>query len=725
MGVIIDQSNTVKTNSGGKGYKFRMVVTINETNIAGNYWNITIDHYGHGYGGWDYSSHSEPNSLIKTTIDGTTTTRQITGVPKLSDSSTWKHIGTWTGNIYANADGNKYVTFIAKYAPNTSTGYMPVTNQISVGYQMPTIPRYANITSFSVSKRDETSVSFSYSTDATLDYAWYSKDNGANWYTLPNNNVITGLSANTSYNFKLRVRRADSQLTTDSGTYSQSTYNYPNATTLPQFKIGDNVTLTIYNPLSRAFTGTIYGANSTVIGTISGNGTSVTTSFTDDDKNAQFSSVKNITDGKSQYSVSITYGSQTKTTSSGNNTYYADSTENKPTFDNFTSSYSCDMTNLTNDNKVAINKQSTITFTILTGATPVNCDSISKYTITWGDISQDITDINNSAILVKGNGNIIQIQAFDTRGFTNTTTVTLQELVNYTSPIECESSAHRQNGVETTTFINVSGTIYYDTFGINGESNNINSIKYSVVNGTTEDVSLSLSTISYTSESLETHTKNFTLENVPIHENGSSGGFPSTNSYRIKVDIEDTLGTIVTVYCTINSGTFATHLMKDSNGYHQGINGVADDNYTQNVHGSINCSSLYINDVQMLDYMYPIGSIYTSTNSTSPAELYGGTWTTWGSGRVPVGVDTSDSDFNTVEKTGGEKRHTLSVNEMPSHAHPIRVQWGDMSTGNIDLGGSGTKWKIDRGDYTSSTGGSQSHNNLQPYITWYMWKRTA
>ena len=67
--------------------------------------------------------------------------------------------------------------------------------------------------------------------------------------------------------------------------------------------------------------------------------------------------------------------------------------------------------------------------------------------------------------------------------------------------------------------------------------------------------------------------------------------------------------------------------------------------------------------------MYPVGSIYMSTSNTNPSSLFGGTWVAWGSGRVPVGVNTSDGNFNTVEKTGGESTHILTTAEMPSHTH--------------------------------------------------------
>ena len=122
-----------------------------------------------------------------------------------------------------------------------------------------------------------------------------------------------------------------------------------------------------------------------------------------------------------------------------------------------------------------------------------------------------------------------------------------------------------------------------------------------------------------------------------------------------------------------------------------------------------------------LDIIYPIGSIYMSIDSTNPSSLFGGAWEPWGTGRVPVGIDLNDTDFNTVEKTGGEKTHTLSVNEMPSHTHMLHLV-------SNQLGNGGVRWGTTYSQYdgnvdTYPTGGSQAHNNLQPYITCYMWKR--
>lgn len=67
--------------------------------------------------------------------------------------------------------------------------------------------------------------------------------------------------------------------------------------------------------------------------------------------------------------------------------------------------------------------------------------------------------------------------------------------------------------------------------------------------------------------------------------------------------------------------------------------------------------------------IYPIGSIYMSANPTNPSELFGGTWESWGKGLVPVGIDPSDPDFANAEVPVGEKAHTLTIEEMPSHTH--------------------------------------------------------
>ena len=160
-----------------------------------------------------------------------------------------------------------------------------------------------------------------------------------------------------------------------------------------------------------------------------------------------------------------------------------------------------------------------------------------------------------------------------------------------------------------------------------------------------------------------------------------------------------------------------------------------------------------------INRIFPIGSVYITTTGTNPGGFIGGTWVSLGSGRTLVGVDTSDTDFNTPKKTGGEKTHTLTTSEIPEHNHAHSHNVGYSSTspltdsriysGHVDdpegtdhyvltaangQGGNGildiqktsavgnplTTWPD-----STNAGGGQAHNNVQPYITVYFWERTA
>ena len=167
---------------------------------------------------------------------------------------------------------------------------------------------------------------------------------------------------------------------------------------------------------------------------------------------------------------------------------------------------------------------------------------------------------------------------------------------------------------------------------------------------------------------------------------------------------------------------------------------------------------------EIMNEIYPVGSIYTSTIDTNPSEKFGGVWERYGEGKTLIGVDESDTSFNTVEKTGGSKTinlahshtvnshthntqdHVLTIAEIPAHAHSMDYQ-------NVQRGttGSTTSTRLVSDDpysgtvNTNSTGGGKAHNHgatttaspgtnsqlstsqsiLNPYITVYMWKRIS
>ncbi len=132
------------------------------------------------------------------------------------------------------------------------------------------------------------------------------------------------------------------------------------------------------------------------------------------------------------------------------------------------------------------------------------------------------------------------------------------------------------------------------------------------------------------------------------------------------------------------------------------------------------------NTATTLQAVYPVGSIYINAAvTTNPATLLGfGTWTAFGTGRVIVGYNASDTDFDALQETGGAKTHTLTTAEMPSHTHTSSLRGnGEDELQNIPSASDNTDPSLTM--TTSSTGGGGAHNNVQPYIVAYMWRRTA
>lgn len=136
----------------------------------------------------------------------------------------------------------------------------------------------------------------------------------------------------------------------------------------------------------------------------------------------------------------------------------------------------------------------------------------------------------------------------------------------------------------------------------------------------------------------------------------------------------------------------------------------------------------------LLDKTYPVGSIYMSVNSTSPASLFGGTWEQI-KDRFLLAAGSSYS----AGSTGGEATHTLTTAEMPAHHHD-EDEWlvhsynGYTGTGvrttsitdEYNIFGTIHNGKTaENPSCTSTTGGGAEHNNMPPYVAVYMWKRTA
>lgn len=138
--------------------------------------------------------------------------------------------------------------------------------------------------------------------------------------------------------------------------------------------------------------------------------------------------------------------------------------------------------------------------------------------------------------------------------------------------------------------------------------------------------------------------------------------------------------------------------------------------YNQQQRALITCNNILYEGGATLDkILYPIGSIYMSVNSTNPSQLFGGTWVQI-SGRFLYCTNNSMD-------TGGEATHKLTIDEMPSHNHPVYYGMDGASPGNT-LTASSNSIGQSNGAITNR-GGNQPHNNMPPYFTVYCWYRTA
>ena len=141
---------------------------------------------------------------------------------------------------------------------------------------------------------------------------------------------------------------------------------------------------------------------------------------------------------------------------------------------------------------------------------------------------------------------------------------------------------------------------------------------------------------------------------------------------------------------------------------------------------TVECNNITINQKTIFDLLYPVGSIYMSTNNVSPKNLFGGTW------EQLKDVFLLAAGSAAAGSTGGEKEHTLTVDETPKHHHDVRYSSNNAAI-NLSWSGSGgytIPWTANGNAnaadiITNEVGGGKAHNNMPPYLAVYMWKRTA
>lgn len=367
----------------------------------------------------------------------------------ISNNST-KTLASGTTTIAHNDNGTKTFNFsFSQELAITFSGSYIGTKSGSGSGTLDTIPRYAFINRCDVEKYDETSVKITWGADVNCDEIAYSV-NGGGW-TAPSGSTypsfrITGLSPNTTYNFRIRVRRTDSKLYTQSDLYQQTTYNYPHCTSSPNFTIGSNLTLDFYNPLGRSITVKGYAKSNGA--EIFGGSTTGTRLVGFNDKGSverQYASIPNSKSG--QYKVVVTYGSVSKTRDNGN-TYQIKGTE-MPTVNGITYRDTADdVVKITDNPQHIVQNQSLLQITYEAATPNYSAGGIAKYTFELNGVTKEKTANGGTVDFGKvdsANDVTLTLTVTDSRGLTAqksiditvlaqgepTATVTLQRLNNY------------------------------------------------------------------------------------------------------------------------------------------------------------------------------------------------------------------------------------------------------------------------------------------------------
>ena len=436
-------------------------------------------------------------------------------------------------------------------------------NYTSGTYQLDVAPAYTSITGFSVGALSETSVKFNWSAANTVDYIWYSTNNGSSWTGVDvadgtsGSFDVGGLAADTGYNFRIRVRRKDSQLTTDSGAYYAATYAYPYLTSVPEFTVGNSLTIGIYNPLGRSCTISVIGDNGVEhnCGTITG---ATISPFNDDDwKNIWYSTLPSKTQGTYKARLVCSTGNVNHVSRAVK--YYLDTSDSgfKPAFtDNeIINVVNTANTTIAGSNKFIKNHNSLSG--VIKPMTAQRSARGSYYNVSssgLATVKKDYSSSNIDFVLGNMSTNTFNVTAVDSRGFTTTRSKTI-DLVDYNNPGVTTSKITRQNGIGTKVVLAFTG-VYTNWSGL-PKTNSIQSIRYKIgASGTWE---------SLPNDATLTSSGGVWALSAVLNDD-----FSTTSQYDLYLEIKDLLETIVVGAYTIS--TADAFIWKDLANKRMGIN---------------------------------------------------------------------------------------------------------------------------------------------------------
>ncbi len=617
------------------------------------------------------------------------------------------------------------------------------------------IPRYAKAT-ISLNSRTLNTIKISYSVDATIDGIWVSK-NGGDWqggYALTSPINITGLSPNTKYTLKIRVKRKDSQLYSESNSIDVTTFDIAKLVSVPNVNIGSAQTITWTNPsgaattlkLCRADTANTQIAN---IGTVTGTSKSYTATAS-----TIYALTPNSNTYKARYILTTTQNGQSYTNSKDFNFIV---TNSNPTFSNFTyQDTNATTVALTGSNQILVKGYSKVKaiVTVANKAIAKNSATMKTYKLVIG--SQSRTNNYSSAedVYLPASGAVsvdsgtLTVYATDSR--TNSTSVTKNATYKQYSDLTIKSvtAVRDSNGVGKGVTLSFNGSYWAQNFGTgtNSVTNTIKSVTYQYRNSSSSTWHTGTTTLTYT-QSNGNYSGSLKIKGEDAE------GFNISNSYVIRLTVKDELST-KTYDVTLSSGTPAIAIYKSKVAI--GKKYDTSDDSTLQVNGKINGTGLGTNLANaIVNKIYPVGSIYISVNNTNPKNLFGGTWEQLKNAFLYANAGTSYSSGNgtgtttnaSTGSTGGPSTNTsgsttLTINQIPAHSHSVSTDMakneatgfglvnsesfmdrvivnGTTKTGNAG-GGQGHTHTL-----SSHTHSLNSHKHNIPYLAVFVWKRTA
>lgn len=411
--------------------------TVKVTIVASKSSSSTASTYG------NYTASATVNGSIQNVGSTNFTLAPGASITLLSKSYTVPH----------NADGTKSTTISATVGGNIMYG------NGSANVALDKISRYATVSQV-LNNITETSITMNWTSDTVVDRVWYSIDNGVSWSNAINVNsasgsyVINGLTAEATYSVKTRVRRKDSQLTTDSTGLSAKMYAYPYANSMPSFTIGSRITLGFYNPLGRSITVNILGADGSQISNDTTTGTSISGYNGEVVANRFYASIPNAKSGT--YRVKVTYGNQENTKQGG--TYTINTNDCKPSIGECsyldTNNAS---TSVTGNNQLIIRNQSKVRLTVANlignkSATISNCKVVINANSYGMSLSGDSATVDN-VVIDSASNTTATFTVTDSRGITTSKDINIT-MLDWTLPTAI-INLHRQHNFYSESDINV------------------------------------------------------------------------------------------------------------------------------------------------------------------------------------------------------------------------------------------------------------------------------